>query len=205
MLRPTITLSYAQSLDGSIAARRGQFLPLSGEPALTMTHRLRAEHDAILVGIGTVLADNPELTVRYVEGESPQVVVLDSQLRTPLDANVVKNGGWIVGEWRAGRERRKHLEEAGATVRLFSAEKGYIPLDQMLTWLYEKGVRSLMVEGGARVITSFLRAGLVNRAVITISPQFVGGFQALEGSVGARLQQVKVSQLGDDIIIEGQL
>ena len=85
--RPFVTLSYAQSLDGCIAAKRGQPLALSGPQSLTLTHQLRSAHDAIMVGIGTLLADNPRLTVRLVEGRDPQPVVLDSRLRFPSEAN----------------------------------------------------------------------------------------------------------------------
>src|SRR5262249_3832268 len=84
--RPFVTLSYAQSVDGSIAARPGQPLALSGAQSMTLTHQLRVAHDAILVGIGTVLADNPRLTVRLVEGKNPQPIVADSHLRFPLSA-----------------------------------------------------------------------------------------------------------------------
>src|SRR5205823_12555295 len=87
--RPFVTLSYAQSVDGSIAARPGQPLALSGALSMTLTHQLRAAHDAILVGIGTVLADNPRLSVRLVEGKDPQPIVADSRLRLPLSANLL--------------------------------------------------------------------------------------------------------------------
>ncbi|MCK4899238.1 MAG: RibD family protein, partial [Anaerolineales bacterium] len=87
--RPLVTLSYAQSLDGSIAVRRGSPLSLSSPEAMTLTHRLRAAHETILVGIGTVLADNPRLTVRLVEGRNPQPIILDSHLRLFLDANLL--------------------------------------------------------------------------------------------------------------------
>lgn len=205
MLRPSVTLSYTQSLDGSIAARRGEHLALSGQETIKLTHQLRAEHDAVLIGVGTVLADNPRLTVRHVAGDSPQIVVLDGQLRCPLEANVVKNGGWIVGNWSARRERRLRLEEAGATVRLFSADNHQIPLNHLLTWLYEKGVRNLLVEGGAQVITSFLRGNFVERVVLAIAPQYVGGLHAPEKSLNVHLENIKLSQLGNDIIIDGTI
>ena len=86
--RPLVSLSYAQSLDGSLAARRGSPLLLSGKASMQLTHRLRASHDAILVGIGTILADDPQLTVRLVQGPQPQPVILDSHLRLPPNARV---------------------------------------------------------------------------------------------------------------------
>ncbi len=87
--RPLVSLCYAQSLDGSLAARGGKTLRLSGPESMALTHRLRAAHDAILVGIGTILADNPSLTVRYAAGKNPQPVILDSSLRFPLNANLL--------------------------------------------------------------------------------------------------------------------
>ncbi len=205
MLYPTVTLAYAQSLDGSIAARRGEHFERCGDAAAKLTHQLRAEHDAILVGVGTVLADDPELTVRLVDGKNPQIIILDGQLRCPVTANVVRNGGWIIGEWGAQRERRMNLEAAGGTVRLFSAENHQVPLSHLLTWLYERGIRNLLVAGGAQVITSFLRQKFVDRIVLTISPQYVGGVHALEESLTARLENIRVSQLGDDVIIDGEI
>ena len=88
---PYVTLTYAQSLDGSIAATPGRPLSISGPVSMTLTHALRAAHDAILVGIGTILADNPQLTVRYLKGKDPQPVIVDSRLRCPLDARVLRH------------------------------------------------------------------------------------------------------------------
>ena len=100
--RPVVTLSYAQSLDGSIAARRGFPLQISGTESAQLTHQLRAVHDAILVGIGTVLADDPHLTVRHAQGKDPQPVVLDSQLRFPLGAKLLRERSpWIATTSRA--------------------------------------------------------------------------------------------------------
>src|SRR4029450_6900487 len=115
--RPFVTLSYAQSVDGSIAARPGQPLALSGTRSMTLTHQLRAAHDAILVGIGTVLADNPRLTVRLVEGKNPQPIVADSRLRFPLSANLLcahPLAPWIAAGEPADASRQRVLEAAGA-------------------------------------------------------------------------------------------
>ena len=113
--RPLVTLSYAQSLDGSIADRPGRPLSLSGSQSMILTHGLRASHDAILVGIGTVLADNPRLNVRLVTGKSPQPVIVDSRLRFPPYANLLRHGRapWIVANEGADPERREALEAIG--------------------------------------------------------------------------------------------
>ena len=134
--RLLVTLSYAQSLDGCIAALPGQPLAVSGTLSLTLTHQLRAAHDAILVGIGTVLADNPRLTVRLVEGRHPQPVVVDSQLRFPPDANLLKHHplpAWSAASEHADRGRQHALERAGAHVlRLPAGPRGGLNLAALL-------------------------------------------------------------------------
>src|SRR5262249_55310613 len=122
--RPFITLSYAQSIDGCIAARSSEPLALSGSQSLELTHRLRAAHDAILVGIGAVLADNPRLTVRLTEGKNPQPIIVDSRLRLPRTANVLRSGSgpvWVATTETADVERQRMLEAAGARVMRLSA------------------------------------------------------------------------------------
>jgi GTP cyclohydrolase II len=181
--RPFVTLSYAQSLDGSIAARPGQPLTLSGQRSLVLTHRLRATHDAILVGIGTVLADNPQLTVRLVEGQLPQPVVADSRLRFPLAANLLCKHPLpplIAASEVADQERQQALEAAGARVlRLPTDAAGRVSLPALLERLGELNIDSLMVEGGARIITSFLSERLVDHLVLTVAPKLIGGMRGI--------------------------
>lgn len=213
--RPFVTLSYAQSLDGCVAVCRGQPLALSGSQSLTLTHRLRAAHDAILVGIGTVLADNPRLTVRLVEGKSPQPVVVDSRLRFPLDANLLQDhplAPWIATTDQADKDRQGALEGAGARVlRLPARANGQVHLARLLEQLGELGLNSLMVEGGAGIITSFLSERLVDFLVLTVAPTLVGGLHALdrlEGSDPAHFPRLRhpVSEWqGEDLILWGDL
>jgi 3,4-dihydroxy 2-butanone 4-phosphate synthase/GTP cyclohydrolase II len=213
--RPFVTLTYAQSLDGSIAADPGQPLSLSGPQSLLLTHYLRAAHDAILVGIGTVLADDPLLNVRLVEGKNPQPVIVDSQLRFPLDANLLRRhplAPWIATSEHADRERQRRLEAAGARVlRLPPTAGGYVDLDALLKQLGECGIRSLMVEGGARIITSFLARQLANYLVLTVVPRLVGGVRAV-GNLGAfeparfpGLRHIGSQRLGEDLVLWGDL
>jgi 3,4-dihydroxy 2-butanone 4-phosphate synthase/GTP cyclohydrolase II len=180
---PMVTIGYAQSLDGSITTRRGVPLALSSRGSLRLWHRLRDYHDAILVGIGTILADDPQLNVRLVRGNDPQPVILDTELRFPLKALALESSKppWIVTTHRSNSKRKKMLESRGAQViRLRSARNGWVDLSALLKWLGEKGIDSVMVEGGARVITSFLKAQLADRFVITLTPYFIGGVHAVE-------------------------
>lgn len=208
MPRPLVTLSYAQSLDGSVAAAPGQPLALSGPEAMAFTHQLRAEHDAILVGIGTVLADNPRLTVRLASGPDPQPVVLDSQLRLPLDASLLRHPRppWIAATGRADPGRQAALETAGARVlRLPADDSGRVNLPALLAALADAGIKTLMVEGGSAVITSFLSARLVDRLVLTLAPRLVGGLRAVSTPCDLRLRNVAYHSLGTDLIVEADV
>jgi 3,4-dihydroxy 2-butanone 4-phosphate synthase/GTP cyclohydrolase II len=209
--RPFVTVSYAQSIDGSIATRRRRPLPISGPGAMRMTHGLRALHDGILVGIETVLADDPQLSVRLVDGPHPQPVVLDTRLRTPLAARLLKgrNGRpWLVGAADNSQDKVKAMTAAGADVLPCRREEnhGRLDLTQTLSILHKRGIRRLMVEGGARVITSFIRAQLVDLFIITIAPKLVGGLQVMtappNGSeVPMALTEIHYDRLEDDLVL----
>jgi GTP cyclohydrolase II len=209
--RPFITMSYAQSLDGSIADRPGRPLALSGEASMAMTHGLRAAHDAILVGIGTVLADNPRLNVRLVDGTDPQPIVVDSRLRFPPYANLLKNGRspWIATNAGADPERQQALEAAGARVLVLPGNNGWVDLAGLLEILGSKGINSLMVEGDAQIITSFLASRLVDQVVLTIAPLLVGGLRVVDHMGPSlrrfpRLRHLTYQQLGDDLVLRGE-
>lgn len=210
---PFVTLTYAQSLDGSIAVEASARCELSSEPALTLTHYLRARHDALLVGVNTILADDPQLTVRYCEGEDPRAVILDSQLRIPLDCRVLahaKKPPVVITTPASDPARRQDLCARGAEVVVVAAaEDGGVCLPEALAALSGLGIRTLMVEGGARVICTFLKQKLVNYCVITIVPKIIGGLKAVDGLCQAgehptlRLIDCQYQSLGSDIIAYG--
>jgi len=210
--RPSVTLTYAQSLDGSIADRPGRPLALSGSQAMAMTHGLRALHQAILVGIGTVLADNPRLNVRLAPGEDPQAVVVDSRLRFPPYANLLKDrrSPWIATHEDAEAERQHALEAAGARVLRLPGSNGWVDLAALLEHLGSIGVNSLMVEGGAQIINSFLSSRLVDQVVLTVAPLLVGGLRVVDHlELGSRrrflrLKNLSYEQLGDDLVLRGE-
>jgi riboflavin-specific deaminase-like protein len=216
--RPLVTLSYAQSLDGCVAPRAGEKLALSGPESLQLTHRLRAMHDAILVGIGTLLVDNPRLTVRLAPGQDPQPIVLDSHLRIPLEAGLLQNARrpWLACLEDSDARKAAVLEELGVIILHVSADSaGRVSMPALLERLADLGISSLMVEGGARVISAFLQQNLVDRIVLTIAPVFLGGLRAVGQDVfsaqpGAsnpypRLQEIGAEKLGNDLIIWGSL
>ncbi|MFN3308305.1 MAG: RibD family protein [Anaerolineales bacterium] len=211
-----MTLSYAQSLDGSLTLARGRPLCLSSPPTLRLTHQLRALHDAILVGIGTVLADNPRLTVRLVRGKQPQAVILDSHLRLPLTAALLENlhrPPWIATVESPQSPRWQALQGRGAVLLPLAPDaQGRVAWGDLLATLFERGIRSLMVEGGAQVIHSLLQAAVADQAVITIAPRFVGGLTVLEEPPTSRdapafpaLEQLGCQRLGEDLVVWGRL
>lgn len=208
--RPFVTLSYAQSLDGSIALRCDEPLALSGEESLRLTHQLRSMHDGILVGIGTVLSDDPQLTVRHWIGHNPQPIVLDSQLRIPAKARLCclpDKRCWVL---TTVDDQGTVIEGLEITALQGNAD-GRVCLQRALKLLWSRGIKSLMVEGGASVISAFLKARLVDALVLTITPQFVGGYKAVTGlgnqSRGTfpQLKPFFSERLGDDLIVWGNL
>jgi 3,4-dihydroxy 2-butanone 4-phosphate synthase/GTP cyclohydrolase II len=236
--RPFVTLAYAQSVDGSITIARGRRYALSGPDSMRFTHVLRARHDAILVGVGTVLADDPELRVRLVDGRDPQPVIVDSRLNTPLAAKLLAQNGrrlWIgttngatngAGHAVAGpaadgddakrSERRARLERQGARlINCAARPSGWVDLPSLLRRLHDDGIGHVMVEGGARIITSFLDARMIDYAVVTIAPLFLGGLSAVGPLARQRAAATEApipnfarwvsGRLGEDLILSGEL
>lgn len=213
---PGVTIHYAQTLDGRIATRTGQSQWVSGEESLCLAHRLRADHDAVMVGVGTVLADNPRLTVRRIVGRSPRRVVVDSTLRLPLDCHVLADGAArtvIITTPRAAPERRRAVEARGATVVVVGPDaEGRVDLVAALRRLAEQGIGSVLLEGGSALVTSALRAGLVNRLVVCIAPKILGaGIDAIGDldvvhlSRALTFQRSRFYPLGADVIFEGEV
>lgn len=208
--RAAVTLSYAQTLDGSIAARRGQPLAISGAESLRLTHALRAAHDGILVGIETVLADDPSLTVRLVPGKNPTPIILDSHLRLPLTAKLLQTAPYplIFTTPTADGRKQAELEARGATVRRVAAnEHGQVGLGEMLHQLPELGLHLVMVEGGAGVIGSFLEGQWADWLVLTTAPRLVGGLTAVGRPLTQQPTLLNSQQLklGEDWVLWGEL
>jgi 5-amino-6-(5-phosphoribosylamino)uracil reductase/diaminohydroxyphosphoribosylaminopyrimidine deaminase/5-amino-6-(5-phosphoribosylamino)uracil reductase len=214
---PAVTISYAQTLDGRLATRSGSSQWISGPESLRFAHDLRASHDAVMVGVGTVLRDNPRLTVRLVSGANPLRVIVDSTLSIPVTAAVLAGGaatGTIIAVTeRAPAERRATVEALGAAVVLVASGKdGRVDLPALLEALHERGIRSLMVEGGARLITSLLRDRLADRLAVCIAPKILGkGIEAVGDlaidALDDAIQVVEPTMIryGADLIIDGRI
>lgn len=209
--RPFLTLSYAQSLDGSIAITAGAQTDISAPESLRMTHRLRSLHDGILVGIGTVLADDPQLTVREVPGSNPTPIILDSNLRTPPTARILHDKPPIIFHAPgAAADRKAILRSEGAQIIEIPLERqGRLNGWAALNALRGAGLQRVMVEGGAAVISYVLANGLADMLVLTIAPFLLGGLRALDsGTYGSGLPalgQLHWQPLGRDLIAWAEL
>jgi len=178
--RPFVTLKAASTLDGKIATHSLDSKWITSEDARQDVHELRSEHAAILVGVGTVIEDDPELTARIPNGRNPIRVILDSSLRLPMDAKVVTDSAaetWIFTSHTYDHAKGERLQNAG--VRLFETS-GEIRTDvnDMLRILGENGISSLFIEGGGTVNSAFLENGLIDKVVLYFAPKLVGGKDA---------------------------
>ena len=217
IVRPTVTVSYAQTLDGRLATANGSSRWISAPESLRFAHQLRAEHDAVAVGAGTACKDDPRLTVRLVPGDDPLRVVVDGSLRTPFSAAVLANGaakGTVLAVTeRAPHERCEKALSLGATVfKLPADERGRVDLRALLSELHSLGVHSLMVEGGAALITSFLCERLVDRLAVCIAPKIlgrgieaVGDFGIFDLTDSLILADTSVTPYGVDLVLDSRV
>jgi GTP cyclohydrolase II len=214
--RPPVTIHYAQTLDGRLATRTGDSQWISAEPSTRFAHGLRASHAAVMIGAGTVIADDPRLTTRLVRGASPVRIVVDSTLRLSPSAKVVTDGAAptiLATTARATHERQRAFADSGADVLVLPATPdGRVDLGALLDELGRRRLDSVLVEGGAGLITALLREHRVRRLVVSIAPMIVGsGIEAVGDLDIVRLRDALVfrrasfSQVGPDVIFDGEL
>ncbi|MCB1497287.1 MAG: bifunctional diaminohydroxyphosphoribosylaminopyrimidine deaminase/5-amino-6-(5-phosphoribosylamino)uracil reductase RibD [Bauldia sp.] len=210
--RPQVTLKLAVSADGMIGRREGERMMITGKPALTAVQTMRAESDAVMIGIGTVLVDDPRLTVRLpgLEPRSPMRIVLDPSARLPLDTKLVTTAGdvpvlVVVGP-AAGADAKAALTAAGVKVIETTDGPNGLNLPEALAELAREGLTRILVEGGARVAASLLADDLLDEIILFRAPVVVGpdGVRALEGYAlsaierSPRFRQIDAAIVGDD-------
>ena len=208
--RPHVLLKLAVSSDGKAGAAGRKPVEITGEAARQRVFLMRAQHDAILAGLGTVMADNPSLTTRLsgMRERSPVRIVLDARLRVPLSMNVVSTAGenpsWIFAGPQASATAEQFLRDKGVEVFRVGEKDGKLDIAAVLKVLAERGITRLMVEGGPRVAASFVSADLVDEAVVLHGPNPIGadGIDALEdlplGALSRHLQRVGSEPFGPD-------
>ena len=216
--RPFVVAKIAQSIDGCVATRIGESQWITGKAARAAGHALRGDLDGIVVGVGTVLADDPQLTCRVAKGRDPVRIVLDSRARTPVDARLIRAAKesnaptWIVVGAKAPKARVEALQRAGAEVITVPTKRARIQLPALLTTLAERQLLSLLVEGGPTLLGSFVDAGLVDKVHAFVAPILIGGEAAKASVAGkgaaqlvdaSRLRDLSVQKLGQDLHITG--
>ncbi|MGO8989320.1 MAG: bifunctional diaminohydroxyphosphoribosylaminopyrimidine deaminase/5-amino-6-(5-phosphoribosylamino)uracil reductase RibD [bacterium] len=214
---PFVILKVAATLDGKIATREGNSKWISGETSRRFVHKLRDQVDGVLVGIGTILGDDPLLTARIKGGRDPYRIVLDSQLKVPEEAKVFGDSPTkviIVATESAPKDKIERLGKRGVRILTLESKGGRIDLKSCLSKLGEIGMVSLMVEGGNRVNGSFLDEGLIDKLLLFLSPKLIGDPHA-PGIFGGRgvsklqeaipLKEIKARRIGEDILLEGYL
>ncbi len=214
---PFVTLKFAQTLDGKIATITGDSKWISGPTSLRFAHQLRSFHDAILVGVDTILQDDPQLTVRLVKGKNPQRIIVDSQLRTPLDSNILKGKAafstFIATTSLSEVKKIKEYQSNGAQVWVLKKDRAnQVDLQNLLHELGKRDVRSVLVEGGSRILSSFLKKRLADHLVIVIAPKIIGkGMNYVDVSTLQRFKNLnsfsspKLFRSGEDVILEAFL
>ncbi|KAJ1665625.1 2,5-diamino-6-(ribosylamino)-4(3H)-pyrimidinone 5'-phosphate reductase [Coemansia sp. RSA 1646] len=220
--KPSVTVTYAQSQDNMIAKQNEQLI-LSGAESMAMTHRLRAMHDGILVGINTVLCDDPRLNVRLVPENdvhgSLQPIVLDSHLQIPTSARLITSTEgkkpWVFTSDKYPADKRKELESLGVRVIVVPTNEpcsggNALCLTAVVDELYVRGIRRLMVEGGASVICAFLRSQIPENLVVTTAPVTVGdgGVRVVsvdDADSGFSMVSPKYRTFGNDVVMATKL
>lgn len=216
-MKPYVILNAAMTLDGKIATQTGSS-NISGKEDLKRVHELRKECDAIMVGIGTVLADDPRLTVHKVDADpedNPVRVVVDSKCRTPIDARITNQDAKtiiaVANEYKddlLNSEKYETFKSRG--VKFFFCGSEHVDLVSLMNFLHEEGIEKLMLEGGATLNFSMIKAGLIDEIRICIAPMVVGGANAKtffdgEGyplmDLAAKLELVDYYSLGKDLIL----
>jgi diaminohydroxyphosphoribosylaminopyrimidine deaminase/5-amino-6-(5-phosphoribosylamino)uracil reductase len=222
--RPYVTLKAGMTLDGKIAASSGDARWITSLASRREVHRLRAEFDAVMVGIGTVIADDPALTARTgarlatLAARQPVRIVLDSRLRVPRNARILARQDraktWIATTETAPRSRRQWLARKGVDVLVLPQSKGRVLLPALLKELGRRGIRSLLVEGGSELNAALLRSRLVDHVRLYIAPSLLGGRDA-KGLIGGKsptrvagslkLRNITVRSVGGDVVVAGDV
>ena len=209
--KPFVTMKSAMSLDGKTATRTGNSKYISGVKSRIIVHKLRNKVDAVMVGINTVLKDNPELTCRLKEGHDPVRIVVDSKLRIPLHANALKDDNVIIATTKkCSKKKKKELERTGIKVLLCGDKK--VKLRTLFKKLPKLGIIDVLLEGGSELNTSAIEEKIVDKVLFFVCPKIIGGKDALTPVAGKgvvkiedalKLYDVKALKLNGDVLVSG--
>jgi diaminohydroxyphosphoribosylaminopyrimidine deaminase/5-amino-6-(5-phosphoribosylamino)uracil reductase len=215
---PYVIVKWAMSLDGKIATHTGDSQWITSEESRTYVHKMRGQVDGVLVGINTVLRDDPLLTCRYERRRNPRRIILDSNAALPLNSrllNTISESEIIVAvNENAQQNRIERLEQVGCKIIKTRDINGHVNLQALFRRLGEMKLTNILVEGGSRVITSMIEDRLVDKVMVFIAPIIIGGEDAKSPILGkgidrineaAEIDEITIKRFSDDIVVEGIL
>ena len=213
---PFVTLKIAQTIDGKIATRNGLSKWITGDISRRRVHLLRNEYDAVLIGAGTAISDNPKLTVRHVKGRTGVRIVLDSVLRIPVDSEIVATAAEyksiIATTKRAAKGRIEMFKEKGCSVwKVPQDEAGRVSIHAVLKRAARENISSILVEGGGEVFTAFIRNGMADRIVVFVAPKIfgsgtesIGDLSILSPDKAVMFKEFSWKKSGADMMFDGR-
>lgn len=211
---PFVAIKVAMSADGRIATSSGDSKYITSTEARKAVHQLRAEVDAVLVGVNTVIRDNPQLTPRLVQGKDPLKIVLDSSLKIPEKCSLMREPSklLIATTSKAPKSKLDALHQKGAKSIILNQKDGMVDLRQLMEELGKREITSVMIEGGTEVNSSAIKAGIVDKIIIFTAPKIIGSGKGAIGNLGItkidkaiKLKNIKTEKVGNDMMIEGYL
>lgn len=215
--KPYVVMKYAMTMDGKIATTTGASQWITGEEARDHVQQLRHRLSGIMVGVGTILADDPLLTCRIPQGRNPIRIICDTQLRTPISAKVVKTAGeaaTILATCCRDEERHRKYEAAGCRIVCVNKKDGHVDLRNLMEILGAESIDSILLEGGSRLNWAALKSGIVQKLQAYVAPKLFGGVEA-KSPVGGdgvalpdeafMLADSRISRLGEDFLIESEV
>ena len=214
---PYVVMKYAMTMDGKLATRTGQSKWITGEPARQRVQQDRHRYTAIMVGVGTVLADDPMLTCRLPDCKNPVRIICDTHLRTPLQSRIVQSAAkvpTIIATACTNQQQTAPYQQAGCQVLTVPEQNNHIDLTALMSALGRQGIDSLLLEGGGTLNWSALQAGIVHKVQAYLAPKLFGGAAALSPIAGlgverpdacVRLTPPQITILGNDILLESEV
>ena len=211
---PFVIVKAAMSLDGKIATRTGDSKYITGKEARKYVHQLRNDVDAVMIGVNTVIKDNPLLTPRLVKGKDPLKIVVDSKLRTPMNCNLMKDPKRliIVTTRLASKSLIKKFQEKGVQIVIAKSSGDKVNLEELMNELGKQEITSIMIEGGAELNAAAIKAGIVDKILFFIAPDLIGEGLGAIGDLGIKkvdkrinLKNISSRKVGRDLLIEGYL
>jgi len=212
--RPFVILKVAMSVDGKIATSTGDSKYITSKEARTYVHQLRSDVDAVMIGLNTLLRDNPELTPRLVKGKDPMKIVVDSSLKIPKSCNLMKDPAKLIiaTTSKAPKNAVKKLQQKGINVIVTKSKNGMVELQDLMKQLGKHEITSVMIEGGSQLNSSAIKEGIVDRVLIFTAPKIIGNGIGAIGSLGIKkinnainLKNPLTRKIGKDLLIEGYL